>query len=64
MRPGAYLVDRLPWLKYVPGYGRRLREYYKSDLEFYKGKLKCVERAMVNAPSLILKHVNVANKNA
>ncbi|KAI9573125.1 cytochrome P450, partial [Boletus coccyginus] len=40
MRPGAYLVDRFPWLKYIPGYGRRLRKYYESDLGFYKGKLK------------------------
>lgn len=25
MHPDAYLVDRFPWLKYVPGYGMRLR---------------------------------------
>jgi len=46
MRPGAYLVDRFPWLKYVPGYGRRLRRYYASDLQFYRGQLNRVERAM------------------
>ncbi|KAI9573127.1 cytochrome P450 [Boletus coccyginus] len=46
MRPGAYLVDRFSWLKYIPGYGRRLRKYYESDLKFYKGQLKRVERAM------------------
>ena len=56
MRPGAYLVDRFPLLKHVPGYGRRLRNYYDSDLKFYRGQLNRVERAMVNAPALILKH--------
>ena len=56
MRPGAYLVDRFPWLKHVPGYGRRLRNYYDSDLKFYRGQLNRVEHAMVNAPALILKH--------
>ena len=63
MRPGAYLVDRLPWLKYIPGYGRRLRKYYESDLKFYTGQLKRVEHAMVNSYSLSSEHNDVANKN-
>ena len=53
MRPGVYLVDRFPWLKHVPGYGRRLRGYYESDLKFYRGQLNGVEQAMVNSPSLL-----------
>lgn len=51
MRPGTYLVDRFPWLKYVPGYGKRLRSYYEYDLKFYRAQLNQVERAMVN-PSI------------
>ena len=47
MRPGAYLVDRFPWLKYVPGYGRRLRRYYEVDLKFYCDQLNRVKRTMV-----------------
>ena len=47
MRPGAYLVDRFPWLKYVPGYGRRLRWYYEADLKFYCDQLNRVKRTMV-----------------
>ena len=47
MRPGAYLVDRFPWLKYVPGYGRRLRSYYEADLKFYCDQLNRVKRTMV-----------------
>ena len=60
MRPGAYLVDRFPWLKYVPGYGRRLRRYYESDLEFYKSQLNRVGGAMVNSSSLV-GHNDVTN---
>lgn len=44
MRPGAYLVDRFHWLKHVPGYGRRLKEYHDSDSKFYNeqlGRVKC-----------------------
>jgi len=62
IRPGVYLVDRFPWLKYIPGYGRRLRKYHESDLNFYEGHLKRVERAMVNS-SLVSEHASVANKN-
>jgi len=46
MRPGAYLVDRFPWLRYVPGYGRRLKQYYESDLKFYSDQLNRVKFAM------------------
>jgi len=46
MRPGVYLVDRFPWLKYVPGYGRRLKMYHDFDLKFYKEQLNRVKHAM------------------
>ena len=46
-RPGAYLVDRFPWLKHVPGYGRRLKEHHDFDLRFYSEQLDRVKRAMV-----------------
>ncbi|KAF8553240.1 hypothetical protein OG21DRAFT_1269825 [Imleria badia] len=48
-----YLVDRFPWLKHVPGYGRRLKSYHESDLKFYRGQLSRVECGMVNSPSHI-----------
>ena len=62
MRPGAFLVDRFPWLKYVPGYGRRLRRYYEFDLKFYRGQLNRVERAMVNYSTLVSGRNDVTNK--
>lgn len=63
MRPGAWLVDRFHWLKYVPGYGRRLREYHESDSKYYRDQLDRVKRAMVSLTSLILDYNGVTNKN-
>ncbi|EGN94235.1 hypothetical protein SERLA73DRAFT_163227 [Serpula lacrymans var. lacrymans S7.3] len=39
MRPGSFLVDRFPFLKYVPGYGRDLERRYKEDLKLYSGHM-------------------------
>ncbi|KAH7884150.1 cytochrome P450 [Phlebopus sp. FC_14] len=47
MRPGAFLVDRIPLLKHVPGYGRQLKEYYQHDLKLFGDQLGRVERDMV-----------------
>ncbi|KAF9235335.1 cytochrome P450 [Melanogaster broomeanus] len=42
-RPGAYLVDIFPILKYVPGYGRDLRKLHESELVLFRGLLGRVE---------------------
>ncbi|KAF8838138.1 cytochrome P450 [Paxillus ammoniavirescens] len=39
MRPGAYLVDRIPLLKHVPGYGRVLKKYHKFELALFRDQL-------------------------
>lgn len=57
-RPGVYLVDRFPWLKYVPGYGRRLKMFHDFDLKFYKEQLNRVKYAMVIS-SCIYKYWNI-----
>ena len=57
MRPGAYLVDRFPWLRYIPGYGRRLKQYYQTDLKFYSDQLNRVKFAMVGSFTLV--HLSV-----
>lgn len=31
LRPGAYLADSLPWLNYLPWYGRNLRQGFVED---------------------------------
>jgi len=43
MRPGAYLVDRVPLLRYWPGYGKQLAKWHHEELELYKHQLQRVE---------------------
>ncbi|KAF9223306.1 cytochrome P450 [Gyrodon lividus] len=38
-RPGVFLVDRIPLLRYVPGYGRVLREYHEFELALFRDQL-------------------------
>ncbi|KAF9236256.1 cytochrome P450 [Melanogaster broomeanus] len=45
-RPGAYLVDIFPILKYVPGYGRVLRKYHEFELSLYRDQLARVKDAV------------------
>ena len=47
MKPGAYLVDRIPWLKYVPGYGRQLKEFRRYELALFRDQLNRVKHDMV-----------------
>ncbi|KAF8839514.1 cytochrome P450 [Paxillus ammoniavirescens] len=39
MRPGAYLVDRIPLLKHVPGYGRVLKKSHQFELALFRDQL-------------------------
>ncbi|KAF9223307.1 cytochrome P450 [Gyrodon lividus] len=39
LHPGAFLVDRIPLLRYVPGYGRVLREYHEFELALFRDQL-------------------------
>ncbi|KAG1809606.1 cytochrome P450 [Suillus subaureus] len=39
MRPGAYLVDRVPLLRYLPGYGKQLTEWHNEELSLYSHQL-------------------------
>ncbi|KAG2068482.1 cytochrome P450 [Suillus decipiens] len=43
MRPGAYLVDRVPLLRYWPGYGKQLVEWHHEELALYRHQLRRVE---------------------
>lgn len=51
MRPGAYLVERIPWLRYVPGYGRQLKEFHQFELALFRDQLNRVREDMVSAIS-------------
>lgn len=48
MRPGAYLVDTFPILKYIPGYLTQLKEWHQEELALFQGQLNLVREQMVN----------------
>ena len=48
MRPGAFLVDRVPLLKYIPGYGKQLREYHNFELQLFRDQMKRVQSDMAS----------------
>ncbi|KAG0694280.1 cytochrome P450 [Suillus ampliporus] len=45
-RPGAYLVDTIPWLKYLPWYGRDLRRGFERSKKLNAGHLNRVKEQM------------------
>ncbi|KAF9221215.1 cytochrome P450 [Gyrodon lividus] len=47
MRPGAHLVERVPLLKYIPGYGSRLKQWHEFELKLYREQLDRVKRGML-----------------
>ncbi|KAG0695266.1 cytochrome P450 [Suillus ampliporus] len=46
IRPGAYLVDTIPWLKYLPWYGRDLKQGFKRIKKLDDGSLNRVKEQM------------------
>jgi hypothetical protein len=52
MVPGAYLVDKYPILKYVPGYGRNLKEWSQEEYDMLFGQLNQVKTQMVRTRHL------------
>ena len=47
LRPGAFLVDRFPLLKYIPGYVKQLKECHNFELRLYRDQMKRVQSEMV-----------------
>ncbi|KAG2075334.1 cytochrome P450 [Suillus decipiens] len=43
IHPGAYLVDRIPLLRYLPGYAKQLYEWHHDELELYMHQLRRVK---------------------
>ena len=52
MRPGAYLVDRIPLLKYIPGYGRELKEFHNFEIKLFRDQMDRVRSEMVSVNPL------------
>jgi hypothetical protein len=49
MRPGAHLVDRVPFLRYLPGYGKQLNEWHQEELQLFRQQLGRVKSELVRA---------------
>ncbi|KAG1899835.1 cytochrome P450 [Suillus fuscotomentosus] len=48
LRPGAYWVDSIPWLKYLPWYALDLKDEYKRSTRLYTDQLNRVKLQMRN----------------
>ncbi|KAG1836856.1 cytochrome P450 [Suillus subluteus] len=46
LRPGAYLVDVIPWLKYIPWYGQELKRGFERNRQLNTDQLNRVKRQM------------------
>lgn len=58
MMPGAYLVDKYPILKYIPGYGRNLRAWGQEEYKMLSGKLNWVKSQVVRTLPLYNSHLH------
>lgn len=48
LRPGTWLVDYIPALRYMPGYLDTLTAWHKSELQLYTKHLDVVRAQMVS----------------
>ncbi|KAL4071169.1 cytochrome P450 [Scleroderma yunnanense] len=46
MRPGAYLVDRIPIVRYIPGYGREMDRWHHYEIKLFREQLARVKNEM------------------
>jgi len=46
MRPGSFLVDRVPLLRYLPGYANQLTKWHHEELGLYRQQLGHVKSEM------------------
>ncbi|KAG0704960.1 cytochrome P450 [Suillus ampliporus] len=46
LRPGAYLVELIPWLRYLPWYGQELRREYEKSRKLYTKQLNRVKQQL------------------
>ncbi|KAG2072915.1 cytochrome P450 [Suillus decipiens] len=46
MRPGAYLVDTYPILRFIPGYLSQLKAWHREELALFDGQLDVVRKQM------------------
>jgi hypothetical protein len=47
VKPGAYLVDTYPILRFIPGYLSQLKAWHQEELILFNGQLDAVRKQMV-----------------
>ena len=58
IRPGAYLVDAYPILRYIPGYLNDLRKGHPRELNLFRSQLDVVRKRMVSNGLLGMERFN------
>ncbi|KAG1748502.1 cytochrome P450 [Suillus paluster] len=48
LRPGAYLVDSIPWLKHLPWYGQELKQAFQRSEQLYTDQLNRIKQQIRN----------------
>jgi hypothetical protein len=51
LSPNAYLVESIPWLKYLPWYGRELKDAFKRNMRLHTSQLNRVKEQIVSIAS-------------
>ncbi|PIL22641.1 cytochrome P450 [Ganoderma sinense ZZ0214-1] len=46
LRPGAYLIESYPWLRYVPGMTSKLEMWHQEELNLYRGQVEAVKQRL------------------
>ncbi|KAG1754216.1 cytochrome P450 [Suillus lakei] len=49
LRPGAYWVDTIPWLRYLPWYGRKLKSEFESNRKLFANQMNRLKQQLTNA---------------
>ncbi|KAG1748411.1 cytochrome P450 [Suillus paluster] len=47
-RPGSYWADFIPWLQYIPSYGRELKQRFMRNKQLYTSQLNRVKQQISN----------------
>jgi hypothetical protein len=52
LQPGAYWVDTIPWLRYLPWYGRKLNSEFEVSRKVYFGQMNRLKQQLVRMSDL------------
>ncbi|KAG7439842.1 cytochrome P450 [Guyanagaster necrorhizus] len=63
MRPGAYLVDSFPILRYIPTYLRELRAFHECELDLFKSQIDIVRAGMASGKDTLPSFAKFLIKN-